>query len=216
MANQPRLTLRGVWVNERDNNDAGCPQLIPEFDRWQGLPVENLTITEDVTKALQKALRRCYWPNQLRGRHRHVHHYPRHNGVDYFFAYLDNWPDTLLAFDADGEVEQHAERYAFSHVFAFDAQTGTLDLIAKGGRKIQQHLRQAFCSAVLGQDAGNSVPLRPAYRLDHLLTSGLTFATDPSDQIADVRLTRIRIAPRGMLKDVRYEEIGFSSRTSLP
>jgi hypothetical protein len=45
------------------------------------------------TQALAKALSRYYWPNEMRGQHCQVEHYTRPGGNEYFFAYLDNWPD---------------------------------------------------------------------------------------------------------------------------
>ena len=185
------------------------------WKRWNGMPPEPIIVTEEHTIRLQDELRKYYWPRELRGRHCRVHHYPRCNGVDYFFAYLDDWPDKLLAFDENGEMEPRSERYAFTNVFAYDPDQGCIDLVAKGGRKVHLQLRQAFCRSVLNLDVEDEQPLLPAYQLDHLLEPHLRLPTDPADRIANVRINRIRIVPKDVKQKVRYEEIGFTSQTTL-
>ena len=185
------------------------------WNRWNGLPPQRIKVTDEHTSRLQDELRSHYWPKELRGRHCRVHHYPRCNGVDYFFAYLDDWPDKSLTFDEDGEMELHSERYAFTNVFAYDAENGCVDLVAKGGRKVHLQLRQAFCRSVLQLNVEDAQPVLPAYRLDHLLDPHLSLPTDPADRIATVRINRIRLAPRGPKERLRYEELGFTSHTTL-
>jgi hypothetical protein len=211
-----------AYLNARDAFDeaaifARADSLISGryWNRWNSLPRESIRITNEHTKALQNELRKYYWPKQLRGRHCRVHHYPRSNGVDYFFAYLDDWPDRSLVFDDDGEMAPRSERYAFTNVFAFDHRSGCIDLVAKGGRKVHLVLREAFCRSVLGIDVEDDDPISPAYRLDHLLDPTLALPTEPSDRIAGVRLTRIRMIPKHVVNAVRYEEIGFSQHATL-
>lgn len=185
------------------------------WNRWNGLPTRRITVTERHTRALQDELCDYYWPRELRGRHCRVHHYPRGRGVDYFFAYLDDWPDKQLTFDDDGHIEPRSDRYAFSNVFAYDPDNGRIDLVAKGGRKVHLRLRQAFCRAVLDTEVEDAAPMLPAYHLDHLLDPHLSLPTAAQDQISKVRITKIRIAPQHVENNVRYEEIGFSQSASL-
>ena len=185
------------------------------WNRWNGLPHESITVKPEQLHALENELRKYYWPRELRGRHCRVHHYPRCNGVDFFFAYLDDWPDRLMAFDDDGEMAPRSERYAFTNVFAYDPQAGCIDLVAKGGRTVHLRLRQAFCRSVLKMNVPDGEPVLPAYRLDQLLDPHLTLPTDPGDHIAAVRLTRIRFVPQCDMDCVTYEELGFSPQATL-
>ena len=185
------------------------------WNRWNGLPHEAIEVTPVRLKSLEDELRKYYWPRELRGRHCRVHHYPRCNGVDYFFAYLDDWPDRLLAFDDDGEMATRSERYAFTNVFAYNADEGCIDLVAKGGRKVHARLRQAFCRSILNRNVSDSEPVLPVYQLDHLLDPHLTLPTAPDDRVAVARITRIRIAPQLPVDCVQYEELGFSTHATL-
>lgn len=185
------------------------------WNRWNGLPPRAITVTEERTARLQEELQKYYWPRELRGQYCRVHHYSRANGINYFFAYLDNWPDQPLAFDEKGEMESRSARYAFANVFAYDSERGCIDLVAPGGRKLQARLRRAFCRSVLELEVEDEPPLRPVYRLDHLLDPHSALSTDPADRIAHVRICRIRVVPRVPQELICYEEFGFMANTPL-
>ncbi|MGE3779013.1 MAG: hypothetical protein AB7F89_17645 [Pirellulaceae bacterium] len=161
--------------------------------RRNSLPRIPLDVTPEVTRSLEAALRDYYWPNEMRGNHCHVEHYTRSGGNEYFFAYLDDWPDTRLVFDDNGELSPRSELYAFSVLFVFCPHDGSLELIAKGGPEIQYALQQAFCKSLFDMDIEPSHPLRPEYRLQHVLNPEFTYATEMRDGIARVRLTRIHL-----------------------
>ena len=76
------------------------------------------------------------------------------------------------------------ERFAFSNVFVFNTDEGSLELVAKGGAAVHLPLQQAFCRSVLGIEVGRADPLRPAYQLGMLLDPGFALVTDPADCIA--------------------------------
>jgi len=160
------------------------------------LPSQPVTFNDQVRDALQAALSEFYWPTQLRGRHCSVDHYARANGAEYFFAYLDDYPDAHVVFDDSGNVVKRTDRYAFQNVFVFSPADGSLDLFARGGNKVCTALQQAFCRAVLGIDVGPEDPLRPAYQLDHVLDPNCPLPTEPGEQIAEVRITRMRLESR--------------------
>jgi len=170
-----------------------------------GLPPEPIAFDDQVRGGLQSALSEFYWPTQLRGRHCSIDHYTRANGAEYFFAYLDDYPDAHVVFDDTGNVVKRTDRYAFQNVFVFTPTEGSLDLFVRGGSKVYTPLQQAFCRAVLGVEVGPEDPLRPAYQLDHLLNPNCPLATDPADRIAEVRVTRLRLEWRDAFG--RYIEV---------
>ncbi len=159
------------------------------------LPRGPVAISADKLADLQQALRDHYWPAEMRGKHCKVEHYERKGGAQFFYAYLDDWPDRQLVFADDGEMIPQNERFAFSNVFVFNTDEGSLELVAKGGAAVHLPLQQAFCRAVLGIEVGRADPLRPAYRLGMLLEPGFELVTDPGDGIARVSVRLVRIGP---------------------
>jgi hypothetical protein len=181
------------------------------------LPRRPVTVDQHVVTGLQRELHEHYWPTEMRGKHCKVEHYDRSSGAQYFFAYLDDWPDRQLVFDDDGEMVPHSERLAFSNVFVFNPDDGSLELAAKGGTAVHLSLQQAFCRSVLGIDVGPADPLRPAYRLDMLLDPSFTFITDPADRIAQVFLRSVRIGPVTVAHHaVESLVMNFPKGTNLP
>jgi hypothetical protein len=159
------------------------------------LPRRPVTVDQPMIDHLQDALHGYYWSAEMRGRHCKVEHYDRQNGAQYFYAYLDDWPDKQLVFADDGEIVPRSERFAFSNVFVFNPSEGSLELVAKGGAPVHFPLQRAFCRSVLGIDVRRADPLRPAYLLDHLLEPGFSFVTDPADRVARVILRRMQVVP---------------------
>jgi len=148
--------------------------------------------------ALAKALTSFYAPIQMRGRFCKVVNYRRSGGADYFFAYLDDYPDKHLVFDGDSDQPiVRSDRYAFENVFVYNAADGSMEVFAPGGKKVWEPLQSAFCKAVLGEDVAPADPMRPSFHLDHLLTPDFPLPTDPNDGVEEAQITRLRLAPRG-------------------
>ncbi|GIV04137.1 MAG: hypothetical protein KatS3mg015_2967 [Fimbriimonadales bacterium] len=183
-------------------------------NRWNGLPSTRIQMTDELREALQEEVRSYYWANELRGGVCRVHHYQRANGAEFFFAYLPDWPDRRLVFDADGNLTPREETYTFTNVFIYVPSEGALELIAKGGKKVHLSLRKAFCKAVLGIEVDDDEPVRPSYQLDHLLDPNFAFVTEPQDRIAAVRLRRIRLVPTISLPALEYLEPKFLENAS--
>jgi len=85
-----------------------------------------------VKTSLEQLIRNYYWRKELRGQVCRVHHYQRPGGAEYFFAYLPDWPDKRLVFDAEGNLTAREEAYTFNNVFIYEPATGTIELMAKG------------------------------------------------------------------------------------
>jgi hypothetical protein len=71
------------------------------WNRRNGLPKRQLDDPESLCGPLGEALSSVYAPAQLRGKQCMVEHYRRADGADYFFAYLDDYPDKHLVFDGN-------------------------------------------------------------------------------------------------------------------
>lgn len=118
-------------------------------NRWNSLPKDPLGVTPSLTEALEHGVRDYYREKELRADHCRVHHYRRGNGADYFYAYIPEWADKRLGFDANGELTPRELNYAFHNVFIFEPKDGSLEIIAKGGKKVQMPLRRTFCQSIL-------------------------------------------------------------------
>jgi len=164
------------------------------------LPKRTLVVNEDLRKALAGVLTDYYWPAQLRGRHCWVEHYSRAGGTEYFFAYLDDYPDSCIIFDEAGRLQKRSDRYAFTNVFAYSPTDGTLELYARGGKKVIAPLQVLFCKSVLEVDVEPADPAKAAYQLDRLTNRSVALPTDPGDRIAEVQVRSLRFeivgAPR--------------------
>ena len=156
------------------------------------LPKQKIKANKAIRQSLADALTAFYWPAQMRGRHCHIEHYRRANGTEYFFAYLDDYPDSRVVFDDAGHFEKRADRYAFTNVFAYGPREGALELYAQGGRKVIDPLQALFCKAVLELDVGPADPAKAAFNLDHLKERSVRLPTDPADRIAEVQVRSLR------------------------
>lgn len=177
--------------------------------RYTGLPHTPIAVTSATKQTLQGALQNYYWPNEMRGHHCHVEHYTRSGGNEYFFAYLDDWPDTRLVFEDNGELAPRSELYAFSILFVYCPGDGSLELVSRGEPHVRTALQQAFCQAVLAMSETPDGPQQPVYRLQQVLDPLFTYPTESHDGVARVRLCRIRLAPVGNTFPVAVFDLKF-------
>ena len=177
------------------------------------LPKQSIAVGDSHKVALKAALAEFYWDRQLRGKICEIEHYTRIGGSEYFFAYLDDYPDDPVVFDDTGHLVRSKERRVFDNVFVFNPSDGTLDVYAKGGKKVYEPLQQRFCKAVLGVDIGPADPKRPAYALDHLLKPDRRLPTDPKDRIVAVTITRVRVEP--IDRPGEYIELGLNPERGI-
>lgn len=61
---------------------------------WNSLPKKPIAITDDKLSLFEHQIRSYYWTREMRGELCKVHQYDRHDGSQYFFAYLPDWPDS--------------------------------------------------------------------------------------------------------------------------
>ncbi len=148
---------------------------------------------QDVAK-LAAALSAFYRERQGRGHHCHVEHFVRGGEQDYYFVYLSDYADTHINFDEKGELQRTPDRRAFEIVFAYERDAGSLEMFAKGGKKVVEPLQGIFARVILGRDLPPADPNVKPYRLDHLMDRAFGFPTDPGDGIEEVSLRRMRLS----------------------
>jgi len=162
-----------------------------------GLPKRSLTVDDELKQRLEEALQQFYGPKQMRGRVCKVEHYSRIGGSEYFFAYLDDYPDKQIVFNAEDRPIIRSDRRAFENVFVYNSEDGSMEVYARGGRKVWEQLQVAFCKAVLDEDVDPADPVRPSFKLDHLLAPDFPLPTDPNDLVEEARIARLRLVPPG-------------------
>jgi len=165
------------------------------WTKRNSLPRLTLEVTDAMKRALGDALVGYYQPNEARGHWCLVEHYQRLGGAEYFFAYLDDYPDTHLVFDDAGQMRRRPQRDAFTNVFVYNPTDGSLEMYARGGKKVRSPLQHLFCQSVLGIDVDPAEPDEPAYHLDGLTDPAFPFPTAPDDRVTEVRVRRLRLEP---------------------
>lgn len=147
---------------------------------------------------LEEALSAFFLATQARGRHCQVEHYVRASGADYFFAYLDDYADTYVTLDDAGAFDRRPERRAFELVLVYDRAHGTLEMFARGGKKVYIPLQEIFCRVILGEEIGPENRNSHPYELNGLLSRDFQFPTDPADGIDTVRVRKLRLSIKGL------------------
>ena len=148
-------------------------------------------------RELGDAMSAFYRERQGRGHHFKVEHFLRRSDHDYFFVYLSDYADLRLDFDDAGNFHRAPERRAFEVVFAYDRENGTLDMYAKGGKRVIEPLQRIFSRVILGERLAEEDPDAKPYQLDHLMDHDFPFPTDPEDGIEEVSLRCLRLAVLG-------------------
>jgi len=164
------------------------------------LPAMEPNTSDKAIAELEKALSAFFLAIQARGRLCKIEHYVRARGVDYFFAYLDDYADTYINFDERGEFARTPERRAFEVVFAYDRDHGTLEMYARGGKKVNGPLQEIFCRVILGEELGPEDRHSHPYELNGLINRHIGFPTDPEDGIESVRIRKLRLSVKGMAR----------------
>lgn len=162
------------------------------------IPVKRPDTDPSTMMDLEQAFSAFFLAAQARGRHCKIEHYVRATGADYFFAYLDDYADTYMTLDDDGQFDRRPERRTFELVLVYDRNHGTLEMYARGGKKIYVPLQEIFCRIVLGEDIDPENRNSHPYELNGLLSRGFRFPTDPRDGIESVRVRKLRLSVKGL------------------
>lgn len=161
------------------------------------IPAKDPDTSAATIEEFEEALSAFFLATQARGRHCQVEHYVRANGIHYFFAYLDDYADTYVTLDAEGEFDRRPERRAFEVVIVYDPHHGTLEMFARGGKKVYIPLQEIFCRVILHEEIGPEDRNSHPYELNGLLSRDFQFPTDPDDGITEVRVRKLRLSIKG-------------------
>lgn len=197
------------------------------WQRFKSLPSVTPKTTRKQLSNFAGSITNYYGPKQMRGRCCEVEHQRRSDGCDYFFAYLDDYPNSKPEFQGRaGKLVMRASRSAFENVFVYNSTEGTLDVSAMGGRAVRNAMQEAFCEHVLDWQFDAASHKEPPYQLDQLFIASSSLPIDPGDGIESVEITRMRLEQKGVngyieLKTSRnaspgsiYREIERSLNTS--
>lgn len=169
------------------------------WQRCVSLPGVKPKTTKKQLEKLAKSIKNYYGPKQMRGEYCEVVHQQRSDGCDYFFAYLDNYPDSRPEFEGKaGKLVMRSSRSAFENVFVYNRVEGTLDISAKGGKCVREEMQRVFCKSILDWEFDATIRQAPPYQLDHLFRSDSTLPVELGDGIESVEITRMRIQQRGI------------------
>lgn len=146
---------------------------------------------------LEEAISAFFLATQARGRYCQIEHYVRASGADYFFAYLDDYADTYITLDDSGGFDRRPERRAFELVMVYDRSHGTLEMFARGGKKVYIPLQEIFCRVILREEIGPENRSSHPYELNGLLSRDFQFPTDPADGVDAVRVRKMRVSIKG-------------------
>jgi hypothetical protein len=109
-----------------------------------------------------------------------VEHYRRANGLDYFFAYPDDFAENIAMHDPEGVLTPQLIRKTFAIVLAFNAEEGTLELCGKVSQKFKLAVERLFASFLLDHELTTWDP-GLAYNLEPLRDSSFPLVIDPED-----------------------------------
>lgn len=164
------------------------------------IPAKAPDTSDDAITELETAMSAFFLANQARGRLCKIEHYVRASGLHYFFAYMDDYADTYINFDEEGEFARTPERRAFEVVFVYDNLHGTLEMYARGGKKVNEPLQEIFCRVILGEELPPEDIRSNPYELNGLINRTFEFPTDPEDGISSVRIRKLRLSVKGNSK----------------
>ena len=167
------------------------------WEKRNGLPKGEPDTSEAAIAKLGQAISAFFVQAEGRGRLSLVETFRRSDVLDYFFVYLSDYPDTAITWNDAEELVREKRRHAFEVVYAFDRSLGTLDLYARGGRKVVRPLQAVFADTILGLPLAPEDPSERPYRVDGLKQRTFAFPTDPADGVAEVAVRRLRLSVTG-------------------
>ncbi len=149
-------------------------------------------VAEEDKLALAAAVSEFY-KKQGRGDRCHVDNYLRQQPERHcYFVYPEDYAATELGFNDQGKFYHRLRKPAFEVIFVYRPKSGTLEVSAKGGKKVVEALQEIFCKSILGLDGLPKLENKH-FDLSKFNNKDLKLVTDPGDGIDKVIIRMLRL-----------------------
>jgi hypothetical protein len=115
--------------------------------------------------------------------------------VIHYTVYVEGLPEIRVEFERD-EPKRLSRRPVIEAAICLEPETGSLDIMSKGGKDTRQGIARSFAIRLMGSDQ----ELQPVHRRDFdldRLKRPMPFPTDPADGIKSVTVTQVRLSRIG-------------------
>ncbi len=196
---------KALWTLLEHPNVFDIAQIMNRADHLNGrhwrkrmdVPKKRPDVSAEALKELAVAISAYYRENQGRGRHCWAETYLRGDRYHYFFVYAQDYTDTFIEFDDDGQFQRRPHSPAFEVIYVYDPEDGTLELYVQGDKRLRRDLQELFGRAILKADLGEEKRDSAPYDLNGLKRRDFSFPTDPSDRIKGIKITSMRLSLLG-------------------
>lgn len=193
---------KAFWTLLEHRNVFDIAQLMNRADHLNGkywrkrkdVPKKEPDVAHRALKELADAISAYYRENQGRGRHCWAEPYLRGGRYHYLFVYPQDYTDTFIGYDDQGQFQRKPQNRAFEVVYIYDPEAGTLDLYVPGDKKIVADLQQLFGRAILHEELGEEKRTSAPYDLNGLKLRDFSFPTDPADRVKAVKVSSMRLS----------------------
>lgn len=161
------------------------------------IPKKEPDVSQKALKELADAISAYYRENQGRGQHCSAETYLRAGRYHYIFVYPQDYTDTFIGYDNQGNFQRKPQNRAFEVIYIYDSEGGTLDLYVQGGKELVRDLQKLFGRAILGEELGEEKRDSVPYNLNGLKRRDFSFSTEPADRVKGVKVTAMRLSLLG-------------------
>ena len=164
---------------------------------WGGYYVSQPSVPSGTTEALavfEAELRSIFADRDGSGRKLKVERFERPGTAEPIFQYsifVESTPQSGLEF-IDDQPCRTTRRPVIEATLAYDPADGTIDIVARGSKRVRELVGEAFCETLLGADVELLPVSQREFDLDRLRAPG-ELAFDPADGIRAVSVATLRL-----------------------
>lgn len=189
MTRHPHLWQQMVCFTELD--------LMATTRYWHtfpGLPKREIEDVDARRLQLETRVAEFFLNHDGTGRDHASQHMVRCGNIDYFFIYLSSYSESDLAVSMpDRVIAEHVRTPVFDVVFAYHRQSGLLEMMARGGKRVTQPLLRIFCKEIFGIEPPTITDDQEPFQLNLLLNQMLRIQPSPGDGLRSVVLRSLRL-----------------------